>query len=81
MVKLSNIGMVQLALNCVIIIIGLILAVYVGGNLQSVDARLSLQFLGIGLAVIAMGASLIVSQFNALNMAEIKQILKEMQKK
>jgi uncharacterized membrane protein len=78
--KLGLLGWIQFILNCVIIIVGFILAAYVGGSVQSADPRLSLQFLGIGLALIGLGWSLISSQFSAFNLTEIKKLLKDLKK-
>ena len=73
-------GWIQFCLNCLIIIFGFILAGYVGGTIATVDPRLSLQFFGIGLALVGLGWTLIASQFNALNLAEIKKLLNGMKK-
>jgi len=79
--KWGILSWIRFGLNCVIIIAGFILAGYVGGTVILADPRLGLQFLGIGFGLIGLGWSLISSQFNEMNMSEMKQMLIDIKNK
>jgi hypothetical protein len=76
--SMVNIGpILQYLMNGLIVAVGFCLAAIVGGSIGTLDSRLSLQFFGIGFALMALGTSLLLSQGNTSNLAKIKDELVE----